>query len=162
VFVRGSKLLATVLTAAALVLTGCGITVPSDPSGTLDAVRGGTLRAGISPNGDFVDVAGPEPTGSEVDAIEAFAKSLDAQVSWTVGSEESLVRGLEEKRLDLVAGGMTDQTPWVAQAAVTRPYTEITDESGATRKLVMLVPIGENAFLSELEVFLVEHAESAP
>ena len=158
---RGSKSLVAMLTAAVLGLSGCGLPVPRDPSGTLDSVRGGVLHAGISPNGDLVVVDGAEPAGREVDAIEAFAESLDAEVAWTIGSEESLVRGLEEDRLDLVAGGLTDETPWAQKAGVTRPYTEITEEDGTTRKLVMLAPIGENAFLSELEVFLVKHAESA-
>jgi ABC-type amino acid transport substrate-binding protein len=146
------------LSAAAIVLglslTGCGITIPADPSGTLDRVRGGELRAGISPNGDFVRVDAADPAGSEVEAIEEFAASLGAEVEWTVGSEEALVRGLEDEELDLVAGGLTDQTPWIDKAGVTRPYTEAVDAHGAPLKIVMLVPIGENAFLTELETFL--------
>lgn len=145
---------ATVLAALITVLAGCGLTIPSDPSGTLDDVRGGVLHAGVSPHDGFVSVDGDEPAGTEIEAIRAFAESLDARVEWTVGSEEALVRGLENEELDLVAGGLTDETPWVDMAGVTRPYTEITDADGTTRKLVMLVPMGENAFISELETFL--------
>jgi ABC-type amino acid transport substrate-binding protein len=140
-------------------VTGCGLQVPADPSGTLDAVRGGTLRAGVSPNGGYVDVGTSPPTGSDVRAIEDFAESLDAEVAWTVGSEEALVRGLESGELDLVAGGITDQTPWIEQAGVTRPYREVRD-GDTTRKLVMLVPLGENAFLTALETFLTRRSGS--
>jgi len=60
--------------------------------------------------------------------------------------------------LDLVIAGLTDATPWLAGAGVTRPYDEFTDEDGTTHKLVMLVPMGENAFLTELETFLTQQA----
>lgn len=141
----------------ALVLAGCGIHIPSDPDGTLDAVRSGVLHAGVTPNGDLIEVRGEEPTGDEAEAIRAFADSLGADVEWTIGSEEALVRALENHSVDLVAGGLTDRTPWVQHAGVTRPYRETTGESGETLKLVMLVPLGENAFLSELETFLADY-----
>lgn len=146
------------LLSSPLALSGCGLTIPTDPSGTLAAVEGGTLRAGISPNGDWADVGGDEPQGREPDAIRAFADSLDADVEWTVGSEEALVRELENGGLDLIAGGLTDQTPWTDKAGVTRPYAEAIAKDGSTLKVVMLVPLGENAFLSRLETFLSERS----
>lgn len=147
-----------IATGAALMLavglTGCGLQIPRDPDGTLDRVTGGQLHAGVTPNGTFVRVDGGEPTGRDVEAIRAFADSLDAEVEWTVGAEEALVRGLENGDLDVVAGGLTDKTPWTDKAGMTRPYAEATLDDGRTAKLVMLVPIGENAFLSRLETFL--------
>lgn len=154
------RVLAAAGVALALILTGCGIRIPSDPEGTLDAVRSGVLHAGVSPNGDLIEVRGGEPAGDEIDAIRAFADSLGADVEWTVGSEEALVRALKNQSVDLVAGGLTDQTPWAQHAGVTRPYRETTGESGETLKLVMLVPLGENAFLSELETFLADYIAS--
>ncbi|WP_460774375.1 hypothetical protein [Microbacterium sp. GXF7504] len=150
---------AVVLGAAVLASAGCGAHIPTDPDGTLDRVRGDELRVGVSPNAGFVEVDGDVPSGTEVRAIEAFADSLEADVSWTVGSEEALVRGLEDDRLDLVAGGITDDTPWVDRAGMSRPYADVTDADGRTRHLVMLVPLGENAFLSELETFLGTYIE---
>ena len=143
----------------ALFVTGCGIHIPTDPDGTLDHVEGGVLRAGISPNDGWVEVGGTEPSGTEVEALADFAASLDADVEWTVGSEESLVRGLENGDLDVVAGGLTDKTPWTNKAGTTRPWAETTLDDGKTAKLVMLVPLGENAFLSRLETFLTEEAQ---
>lgn len=149
---------AAVVGAVSLLLGGCGVKIPADPSGTLDAVQGGVLRAGVTPNGEWVCLDGNEPTGSEIDALTHFAESLDADVEWTVGSEEALVRGLENGELDVVAGGLTDQTPWAHKAGLTRPYDEVTLADGSTIKLVMLVPLGENAFVSTLETFLTAEA----
>ena len=161
----GRDLMAGLTLVSVLSLCGCGLTIPSDPSGTLDAVRGGVLRAGVSPNAPFVDVTGvddeptgTEPSGTEVEAIEAFADHLDADVEWTIGSEEELVRDLEDGELDLVAGGLTDETPWSDKAGVTRSYDDVTDDDGSVLKLVMLAPMGENAFISELETFLSRYS----
>lgn len=144
----------------ALVLSGCGLTMPTDPEGTLDRVSGATLHAGVSPNGDFVQVDDGTVSGSDIELIEAFAASIDADVEWTVASEEALVRGLERGDLDIVAGGLTDETPWVDMAGVTRPYKSFVDVEGTAHAVVMLVPIGENAFLSRLETFLTEKGEA--
>lgn len=68
--------------AVTFVLAGCGTQIPSDPSGTLDNVRNGTLRVGVSLNEGFVETGSPgddEPTGPEVEIIEAFA-TLDAEI----------------------------------------------------------------------------------
>ncbi|MDQ1123617.1 hypothetical protein [Microbacterium trichothecenolyticum] len=154
---RPAAVLAAVL--CALLLAGCGIHIPSDPAGTLEHVESGVLRAGISPNDGWVEIDGTEPSGTEVEALVDFADSLDADVEWTVGSEESLVRGLENGDLDVVTGGLTDETPWTNKAGTTRPWAETTLDDGNKVKLVMLVPLGENAFLSRLETFLTEEAQ---
>ena len=146
------------LAALGVALAGCGLQVPADPDGTLDRVSGGTLRAGAIPNGELIRVDDGRVSGGEAELVEAFAESLDARVDWTEGSEEALVRELERGDLDLVVGGFTDATPWIDKAGVTRPYAEIVDEAGMRHKLVMLVPMGENAFLTELETFLSENA----
>lgn len=145
----------------AFALTACGISMPTDPNGTLDQVTGGELRVGVSPNGDLVQVDDGRYTGLEPDLVKKFADSLDASIDWTVGSEEALVRGLENGSLDLVIAGITEKSPWVDRAAPTRPYDEVPDDHGGTHKLVMLVPMGENAFLSTLERFLDAEGEKA-
>lgn len=150
---------ATLGVAAAIVaLSGCGLTIPSDPGGTLDTVRGGELRVGVSPDGELVETGTGAPTGSVVDLVDGFADSIDATPEWTVATEESLVRMLERGDLDLVAGGVTSDTPWLDRAGVSRGYTGIDGADGRT--LVMLVPLGENAFLSELERYLDEEVGS--
>lgn len=142
-----------------LAVSGCGLTIPTDPEGTLDRVRtDGVLRAGAAPNPGWVEVSrsGADPTGREASLVQDFAQSLGADVEWTVATEEHLVTLLEEGDLDLAVGGFTDQNPWVSKAALTRPYVE-EKARGTTEKHVMMVRFGENALLSELETWLDEH-----
>src|SRR5918998_5697743 len=112
-------------------LAACGVSVPTDPEGTLDRVIGGTLRVGVSPNPPWTEVTqGGEPTGSEVDLVREFAATLPAEVSWTVGGEEALIKRLEAGELDLVIGGLTADTPWEKHAAIPKPYAEGTGPDG--------------------------------
>ena len=143
-----------VVLAAVALLAGCGLSIPTDPDGTLDSASGGVLRVGTSPDGELVEVSQGDPTGTIVDLVDRFADSIDADTEWTVASEETLVTELEAGDLDLIAGGITPDTPWIDRAGVTRGYRGIEGADG--RELVMLVPLGENAFLSTLETFLDE------
>ncbi len=151
-----------VFSAAALLLaislSGCGLTIPADPDGTLQSVTGSELRVGVSADPGLVDTDRETPTGSIPDLVTGFADGIDAEVDWTNGSEETLVGMLERGDLDLVVGGFTADTPWVDRAGVTRGYPGIDGAEG--REIVMLVPLGENAFLSELERYLDEEANS--
>jgi len=138
--------------AAVLLLTGCGIRVPTDPGGSLDRVQGTVLRAGASLEPGLVEIDGRDVSGPLAALVADFARTQDAEVDWTVGSEESLVVALEEGRLDVVVGGMTSDTPWADRVGVSRGYRGITGADG--RELVLLVPLGENRLLSALETFL--------
>jgi ABC-type amino acid transport/signal transduction systems, periplasmic component/domain len=140
-------------------LAGCGITVPSDPEGTLDRVSGGMLRAGATHHEPWVVTGVGDPAGDEPALLEEFAATLDAEVEWTVGNEESLVAALERGDLDVVVGGFTDATPWADRAATTVPYTEAPGPDGSPEKHVMLVRMGENRFLVALEEFLLERGD---
>jgi ABC-type amino acid transport substrate-binding protein len=141
---------------ALVALTGCGMTVPTDPDDTLSSVRGGELRAGASPAGRLVTVDQGRVDGSVVELVEGLADSLDARVEWVVGSEEELVEALENGDLDLAVGGMTDRTPWVDRVGVTRAYPSIPGSGG--RSVVMLVPMGENAWQATVERYLDDEA----
>lgn len=141
-----------ILATLTVVVAGCGLTIPTDPGGTLDAVTGATMHVGVSPEPGLAEFGEPEPTGAVVDLAEEFAASLDTRIEWTVGSEETLVGALESGEIDLAIGGFTDQTPWSDRAGVSRGYPEIEGADG--RGLIFLVPLGENAFLHRLETFL--------
>ncbi len=160
--IRPVRLRLVGVTFAILALSGCGTSFPADPDGTLDRVSGGTLRVGVSPNQDWtVSGAGGDPTGIEVDLVERFADTIDADIAWVEGGEERLMTDLEEGELDLVIGGLTDQTPWSEKAAITKPFTEVNGRNGRLEKHVMAATVGENAFLLELERFLLSQ-EGAP
>ncbi|WP_131106683.1 transporter substrate-binding domain-containing protein [Ornithinimicrobium sufpigmenti] len=151
-----TRLWPTVL-AGALLLTGCGVDIPVDPDGTLDAiVASGELTVGVSPNPPFTTLPespdGP-PGGTEVARVTGFAESLGVEPVWVVGGEEELVRQLEEGEIQVLIGGLTDKNPHLTKAGTTRPYVT-TPEHGEQVKHVMAVVPGENALLSALERFL--------
>lgn len=138
-----------------LSLASCGITIPQDPEGTLDRVSGGTLRVGVSGNADWVQLPpSGEPEGIEPELVEEFGDTLDATIEWVPGAEDELADALFHGELDMAIGGFREDTPWIKEAGITRPYTETRDERGKTARHVMLVRLGENAFLLELDQFL--------
>jgi polar amino acid transport system substrate-binding protein len=114
-----ARFLALVLATALL----CGCEFPRDPDGTLDRVRGGELRVGITPAEPFVRIDDAEgPTGVEVELVERFAETLDARVEWVVGSESDHMEALAAGELDVVIAGLTRRSEWQRVAALTRPY----------------------------------------
>jgi polar amino acid transport system substrate-binding protein len=114
-------------------VAGCGI--PRDPEGTLERVRGGTLRAGITASPPWTTLEGGRPGGVEVELVERFAAELGSRVEWVDGSEADLIGLLEVRELDLVVGGLTADTPWQTKAAITRSY--------ATTRVVVAVPASQ-------------------
>ena len=143
----------------ASLLTGCVQSIPADPEGTLEEVRGGALHVGLTPNAGFVEKTGDNFQGSDVDLVQGFAERLGAKVQWKMAGEEQLVADLELGNLDLVTGGFSSDTPWSEQVGITRPYTTFQDQEGKEDKAVLLVPPGENAFLFELESYLDQTQE---
>ena len=114
-----------VATAALLAATVAGCTYPADPEGTLDRVSGGTMRVGITENDPWTVLSGGgPPSGAEVSLVGDFAATLDAEIEWIEGSEEELIMALHEGELDLVIGGLTMDSPWDTEVAITRPYAE--------------------------------------
>lgn len=106
---------------AALGLGACQF--PADTDGTLDRVRGGTLRVGVTPADPFVILAdGSEPQGVEVELVKRFARRLGARIEWVPGSESELMGALHGRQLDVVIAGLTRRSPWQAEVALTRPY----------------------------------------
>lgn len=141
-------------------LTACGVQIPTDPHGTLERVRGGVLRVGVTENKPWVELdKTPIPEGIEADLISRFAQHLGSEILWTEGSEAVLLDALESGQLDVVVGGFLEDTPWVEKGAITRPYTETTTSEG-TDKHVMIVRMGENGFLVALEKFLLMEVPS--
>lgn len=137
-----------------LLTSGCGTQVPADPHGTSDRIQDGVLRVGVTANDPWVNLTDPRsPSGTEPALIEAFAEHLGAQLEWTDGSEAELVQALDRGDLDVVVGGFLADTPWAEEAAITRPYAEVTTAE-STDEHVMIVRMGENGLLVELETFL--------
>lgn len=148
--------LPAVIVAAVVAVAGCA-GIPADPEGTLGRASGGTLRVGMSPEQPWTAVAGGERSGVEVGLIEDFAASIDAELEWRDGGEESLIEALHLGELDVVVGGLTAKSPWASQAALTRPYVVVTSPTGSPESHVMATRRGENALLVALEAHLYRH-----
>lgn len=104
---------------------------PVDPEGTLERVTGGTLRVGVSHNEPWATAEDP-PEGIEVELVERFASSIDAQIEWFPGTEEGLFAALRHGELDLVIGGFGAKNPFTSEVAFTHPYF--------TSRVVVAVP----------------------
>jgi polar amino acid transport system substrate-binding protein len=118
---RGRGIAVLALVAA---IGGCGW--PRDAGHTLDDVRGGVLRVGVTENAPWTEVADDDAVrGVEVTLVQRLADSLDATVEWYPGAESELMAALKHRVLDLVIGGLTDSAPWVKEASLTRPYVTI-------------------------------------
>jgi ABC-type amino acid transport substrate-binding protein len=156
------RLTSVVVVVLAVLVPGCQY--PRDVEGTLDRVSdGGALRAGVTEHEPYVTFAGERPGGVEVRLLEDFARRLGTRVEYVRDSEESLVQQLREGELDVVAGGISDRSPWKKEAAPTRPYAtthERVADKEVTDRHVMLVRNGENAFLVELERYLLDRSEA--
>jgi polar amino acid transport system substrate-binding protein len=145
---------------ARLIALACGIALiacdlPRDPNGTLEGARGGVIRAGAVENPPWVVVDGATVGGLEAELVRAIAECLDARVEWVRGTESELLAKLERGHLDLVAGGLTDASPWRARVAFAGPYRTTPGEHEPERHVLALPP-GENGWLVFVERFLHE------
>ena len=148
-------LVVVVLTVAA----ACGGSFPRDTDGSLDRISDGTLRVGVSENPPWTQTFDDgRVSGREVDLLAGFAAEHRADVEWTPGAESELVMAMARGDLDVVVGGLTSDSPWEKEAALTRPYTQEVTPDGDTEEMVMATPLGENALLVALETYLA-HAE---
>ena len=154
---RTRPLLLVAVAVGVALATGCA-SIPVDPEGTLERASGGVLRVGMSQHEPWTAMQDGERSGVEVDLVEEFAADIDAEVEWSDGGEESLIEELHRGELDVVVGGLTEKSPWISQAALTRPYVVVTGSTGSPEPHVMATRMGENALLVALERFLTERA----
>ena len=122
----------------------CGI--PRDPDNSFERItKSAVLRAGITARPPWTTGEG----GPEAETVEAFARALGVRVEWRRGSESELFEALEQRELDIVVGGFTDDNPWGPKLGLTRPYAE----ADGKRHVVAVAP-GENRLLLEFDRML--------
>jgi ABC-type amino acid transport substrate-binding protein len=132
--------------------SACGL--PRDPEGTLERVRGGTLRVGFVVDTPWVTAAGNGAGGIEGSIVAELARGLGARVAWVHASETPLLTALHDGDLDLVVGGLTKESPWNGKVSLTRPYyVDTAIVHGKTREVphVVAVRSGENAWQVHIE-----------
>lgn len=143
-------------------LAACGTPFPKDTDGSLDRITGGTLRVGVSENPPWTEVGDDDSvTGREVDLLTGFAREYDATVEWTPGAESELIMAMARGDLDIVVGGLTADSPWEKEVALTRAYAQEVTPDGDTEEMVMATPLGENALLVALETYLAHAGEAS-
>ncbi|MEV8337088.1 hypothetical protein [Leucobacter sp. NPDC077196] len=147
---RARLLRAGIVAALVLALTGCGISIPSDPQGTLDRATGEELRIGLAIEPGLSEGGAP-PTGPLVDLANEYATSIDARPEWEIGGEETLIEMLEQEQIDIAFGNFSEDSPWSDRAALSRPFTA---DGGGAGMIVALMPLGENALVSSFERFV--------
>jgi polar amino acid transport system substrate-binding protein len=138
-----------------LVCAALACRLPRDPEGTLERVRGGTVRVGAihSPPWVTVEHRDSDPYGLEIDLVRGLADAMGARVEFTVGGETALFERLGEFELDLVVGGLADDSPYADEVGLTRPYVE-----AGGKGHVVAGPPGENAWLRVVEAYFHAHA----
>lgn len=113
----------------------------------------GRLRVGVIHNPPWTDARQGRPRGREIELVETFANSLNAEPQWQVFGMDEAFKALEQGEIDLLAGGLLDSTPYTA-AGFTRPYEISRSKDGRAQKHVLAVHRGENRLLVDLEKFL--------
>jgi polar amino acid transport system substrate-binding protein len=120
-----------VLTAVVMLFAACGW--PRDAGTTLDDVRGGVVRVGVTENPPWTQISDDGTVaGAEAWLVERLAARLGARVEWYPGSESTLMAALQARVLDVVIGGLDAQAPWTKQASLTRSFV--------TMRTVVAVP----------------------
>jgi hypothetical protein len=134
----------------AFVITACA---PEDPEQTLEQIRDGAIRVGISHAPPWVNSEASPPEGIEVGLVQELARSLGTRVEWRQAGPEELFQQLERFEIDLFIAGLEAKTPWKSRVALTRPWLTLETERGKEEH-VWALPPGENGWLLEVERFL--------
>jgi len=142
-----------------LVLAACGL--PRDSDGTLDRVRGGTMRVGV-----VIDTPWTKDSAGVIGGVEGgmardLAASLGARIEWVRAPEGELLAALQDRELDLVIGGLRASSPWKQQVAFTRPFYVDTLRPRKDEHVLAVAP-GENAFLMRVESMLIARQAEVP
>ena len=124
--------------------------LPVNSEGTLERARGDELVVGISENKPWTQTSGTgRYSGIEVDLIEGFADTIDADVQWLHAPESVLAEKIKNGQLDLMIGGLSSSSPWSSHMALSRPYHQFDGE-----EKVMGIRLGENDLMMALERYL--------
>ena len=123
------RLIFTVI-ATAICFVSCA-DLPRDQKDTFKHVQQSQrLRVGVIENPPWVIRNGDEPSGAEVELVKKFASEIGVRPEWTWGGDEKLLGALEKFELDLVAGGLSDKTPWKTRIGMTSPFYSETYDVG--------------------------------
>ncbi|KLJ00967.1 transporter substrate-binding domain-containing protein [Luteimonas sp. FCS-9] len=125
---------------------------PRDTEGSSERARE-TMRVGVSHDPPFVELrAGHDPTGSEIELVQAFARDRGYTVEWIADGHDELMTALLDYRLHMVVGGHTDDSPW-KDVGWSRDFV-LRDPDGTLARRRFALPPGENAWQLTLDRYL--------
>ncbi|HLN19765.1 MAG TPA: transporter substrate-binding domain-containing protein [Bacteroidales bacterium] len=138
-----------------LLLTGCN-KIPVDPAKTFEKAREKGLSVGYSINPPWTTDDSSSAGGPEGFIIKKFAASNNMTIDWQKGSEQELLRMLEEKEIDIVISGIKKDTPWKKKKiGLTNPYYK----NGKDKRVIAVIQ-GENRLIKNLEKFFYDNNDS--
>jgi polar amino acid transport system substrate-binding protein len=111
---------------AILGLTTVGCQFPRDPEGTLERVRGDTLRVGVLADPPWVDLSKAPPTGVEADLVRELARSIDGDVEWVEAPESELFDALRGFQL----GSSGSRAPRAWPTRISRSREALSSDAG--------------------------------
>jgi hypothetical protein len=142
------------LVSIGILCQGCGL--PRDPEGAYERVSNGVLRVGSIDNYPQVQLRNDAaPTGREARIVRELANSLNAKLLWVKGGEDELLRKLERFEIDLVIGGIREDTPWRERVALSQPYDQ--NRIMGETPHVLAGPPGENKWLLYVDRWVSQH-----
>lgn len=133
-----------------LCLAACGA-YPRDAHDSSERARE-VMRVGLSHDPPWVIATDGQPSGSEVELINAFAQHRHLRVEWVVDGHDALMEDLLDHRLHLVAGGHVQRTHWT-EAGWSRSF-KVDDAHGRPTARRIALPPGENAWHLAFDRFL--------
>lgn len=145
-----------------VILLAPGCHIPDDVESTTERVRGGVLRVGYCNSAPWA-YGQDHPRGVEVELINELARQLHTTVHWFDGPESVLFEQLHRGQLDLVIGGVTDDTPWSGKVGLTEWYVQSRSPvTGEIQSHVWATPPGENQWLTLVDRFLQQERTDVP
>ena len=112
------------------------------------------MRVGVTESDPWTVLDGSTPSGIEVELVERFAETLDADIEWVDGAEQDLFGALAAGSLDLVIGGLTSTNPNSKEGTFTYPFH--------TSTLTIGLPAGmDSSEIAGLEIAVERGTEGA-
>lgn len=145
-----------VMLACAITLAGCGGGTPHESEKTLTYIlQNGALRVGVIESMPWAGKGFMGAKGVEGWIVSQYARSTNVGAKWYYLSEDDAFGDLQDRKLDIVIGGLTDDRSEQENVTLTRPYFATSREPGR----VLAVQTGETRFLLALERFMQEHSQ---
>jgi len=135
---------------AALCIAAIGCSLPRDADDSLSRIENGSMRVGVSPNPPWVAISGDTLAGYEATILSELSHQLHSRIEMHPGAESVLLQPLHDRKLDIVVGGLTSDSRWKADVALTKGYHK--DSEG--KQHVLALPPGENRWLVRVEEYL--------